>query len=55
MLISGLVYNYKCDGCNDTCYGKAKRHLKVRIFEHMGILHLTVKKVKIDNNKLMPI
>ena len=52
MLLSGLVYKYKCGGCNATCYGKTKRHFKVRICEHLGISHLTEKKVKIDNNKL---
>ena len=55
MLLSGLVYQYKCGGCNATYYGKTKRHFKVRICEHLGISHLTGKKVKIDNNKLMAI
>ena len=31
-LLSGLVYKYKCGGCNATYYGKTKRHFKVRIF-----------------------
>ena len=47
MLLSGLVYKYKCGGCNVTYYGKTKRYL--------GISHLTGKKVKIDNNKLTAI
>ena len=51
MLLSGLVYQYRCGGCNATYYGKAKCHFKVRICEHSGISHLTDKKVKIDNNK----
>ena len=51
MLLSGLVYKYKCGGCNATYYGKTKRHFKVQICEHLGISHLTDKKVKIDNNK----
>ena len=55
MLLSGLVYQYKCGGCNATYYGKTKRHFKVRICEHSGISHLTEKKVKIDNNKLTTI
>ena len=55
MLLSGLVYQYKCGGCNVTYYGKTKRHFKVPICEHLGISHLTGKKVKIDNNKLMAI
>ena len=55
MLLSGLVYKYKCGGCNATYYGKTKRHFKVRICEHLGISHITGKKVKIDSNKLMAI
>ena len=48
MLISGLVYKYKCDGCNATYYGKTKHHFKVRICEQLGISHLTGKKANID-------
>ena len=55
MLLSGLGYKYKSGGCNATCYGKTKRHFKVRICKHLGISHLTDKKVKIDNNKLTAI
>ena len=55
MLLSGLVYKYKCRGCNATDYGKTKRHFKVRICEHLGISDLTEKKVKIENNKLTAI
>ena len=55
MLLSGLVYQYKCCGCNATYYGKTKHHFKVRICEHLGISHLTEKKLKIDNNKLTAI
>ena len=55
MLFSGLVYQYKCGGCSATYYGKTKRHFKVRICEHLGISHLTEKKVKTDNNKLTSI
>ena len=52
MLLSGLVYQYKCGGCNAIYYGKTKSHFKVRICEHLGISHLAEKKVKIGNNKL---
>ena len=55
MLLSGLVYKYKCGGCNANYYGKTKRHFKVWICEHLGVSHLTGKKVKIDNNKLTAI
>ena len=55
MLLSGLAYQYKCGGCNATYYRKTKRHFKVRIREHLGISHLTEKKVKTENNKLTAI
>ena len=42
-LQSGLVYRFKCGGCNTTYYGKTKRHFKVRICEHLGVSHLTNK------------
>ena len=32
-----------------------KRHFKVRICEHLGIWHLSEKKVKVGNNKLTAI
>ena len=44
LLHSGLVYCFKCSGCNATYYGKTKPHFKVRICEHLGISHLTGKK-----------
>ena len=44
MLPSGLVYQYKCGGCNATYYGNTKRHFKVRICEHLGISHFTEKR-----------
>ena len=55
MLLPGLVYEYERGGCNATYYGKTKRHFKVRICEHLGISHLTEKKVKIDNSKVTTI
>ena len=55
MLLSGLVYQYKCGGYNAIYYGKTKRHFKVRICEHLSVSHLSEKKVKIDNNKLTAI
>ena len=44
MLLSGLVYHYKCVGCNATYYRKTKRQFKVRICEHLGISHFTEKR-----------
>ena len=52
MLLSRLVCKCKCVGCNATYYGKTKRYFKNRISEHLGILHLTGNKVKIDNSTL---
>ena len=55
MFLSGVVYQFKCGGCNATYYGKTKRHFKVRICKHLGISHLADKKVKTGNNKLTAI
>ena len=55
MLLSGLVCKYKRGGCNATYYRKIKRHFNIRICEHLGISHLTEKKLKIDNNNLTAI
>ena len=55
MLLSRLVYKYKCGGCNTTYCGKTKGYFKVRNCEHLRISFLTRKKVKIDKNKLMVI
>ena len=49
-LRSGIVYKFKCGGCNATYYGKTKRHFKVRTCEHLGISALTGKRVKGDND-----
>ena len=42
-LRSGIVYKFQCGSCNATYYGKTKRHLKVRMCEHLGISALTGK------------
>ena len=34
MLLSGLVYQYKCGGCSATYCGKTKRHFKARSCEY---------------------
>ena len=46
----GIVCKCKCGGCNATYYGKAKRHFKVRIWEHLGVSALTGKRMKGDND-----
>ena len=45
LILSGLVYRFKCSGCNATYYGKTKRHFKVRACEHAGISPLTGKRL----------
>ena len=42
-LRSNIVYQFTCGRCNATCYGETCRHLKVRVGEHSGILHLMSK------------
>ena len=49
-LHSGIVYKFKCGGCNGTYYGKTKRHFKIRMCEHLGVSALTGKRVKGDND-----
>ena len=51
-LLSGIVYKYKCGSFNVTYYGKTKRHFKIRIYKHLGFLHLTREKMKIDTINL---
>ena len=55
MLFLGLVYKYKCGGCNAMYYGKSKHHFKLRVCEHLGISHLTERNVRTGNNKLTAI
>ena len=49
-LRSGIVYKFKCGGCNATYYGKTKCHFKVRMCEHLGVSALTGKRVKGDSD-----
>ena len=49
-LRSGIVYKFKCGGCNATYNGKTKRHFKVRICEHLGVSALTGKRAKGNND-----
>ena len=49
--ISSLVlYKYTCDVCNASYIGKTKRHLKVRLCEHLGISNKTGKALKYNPN-----
>ena len=45
-LCSGIVYSFKSNSCNAIYYGKTKRHFYVTSAEHMGISHLTNKRLK---------
>ena len=45
-LQSHLVYKFSCSNCNVTYYGKIECHLNVRSSEHIGISHLTGKRVE---------
>ena len=49
-LRSGIVYKFKCGGCNATYYGKTKRHFKVKMCERLEDSALIGKGVKGDNN-----
>ena len=42
-----LHSNFKCNNiCSDICYGKTKRHFKIRACEHLGITPLTGERGK---------
>ena len=45
-----LCYKFQCSSCNATYYGKTKRHLKVRVSEHMGVSACTGKSIKSIKN-----
>ena len=49
-LISGAVYKFKRDLCNEPYYGESIRHLDIRSGKHIGVSPLTEKKVKPSNN-----
>ena len=49
-LRSGIVYKFKCGGCNATYYSKTKRHFKVKMCEQLGVSALTGNRVKGDND-----
>ena len=49
-LRSGIVYKFKCGGCNATYYGKTKTRFKVRMCQHLGVSALTGKRVKGDDD-----
>ena len=48
---SFVVYKFTCGECNVTYIGKTKRHLKVRMCEHLGISYITGKPRKFNQNQ----
>lgn len=47
---SGIVYKYSCGCCNVTRIGKTMRYLNVRASDHLGVPHLTGRRVAICHN-----
>ena len=45
-LLCEVIYKCMCGRCNSCYYGKMDRQLKVRSGEHIGISHMTFRKVK---------
>ena len=43
---SHLVYKYTCSCCNTTYCGESERNFFVRASEHLGMTHLSGKRVK---------
>ena len=41
-----IVYKFTCGECNITYIGKTKRHLKLRMCEHLGLSPKTGKEYK---------
>ena len=49
-LISGVVYKYQCNLCNECDYGKSITHLDIRSGDHIGLFYLTGKNTKTSTN-----
>ena len=45
-----LCYKFQCSNCNANYCGKAKRHFKVQVSEHMGVSANTSKNIKSTKN-----
>ena len=43
---SNVIYEYKCNICNDVYISETKRHLLVRQYEHLSRSILTEKPIK---------
>ena len=46
MLHSNILYDVKCNICNDIYYSKTICQFKVRVRQHLGITPLTMQRVK---------
>ena len=46
----GIVYKFKCGGCNATCYGKTTRYVKSRMCQLLGFYGLPRKRSKSDED-----
>ena len=44
-----FIYNFICNSSNAKYFGKAKRHYRTQISEHIGVSPLTGKYVKINS------
>ena len=47
-LVSCVVYEYTCAGCNSFYYGETERHLKFRSGKRIGISLVILKKTKLS-------
>src|SRR6201996_1021007 len=45
-MCSHVVYKYTCASCNASYVGQKTKHIRQRISEHRGVLHLTGKVMK---------
>ena len=51
-LTSGVVYKFQCGLCNESYHGECVRHLNVKIREHIAILPLPKKQVKLEDRSV---
>ena len=45
-----LCYKFQCSNCNANYCGKAKRHFKIEVSEHIGVSANTSKNIKSTKN-----
>ncbi len=49
-LCSGVIYQFTCDGCKAIYFGKTRRHLGIRVAEHLGVSALTGKRLQVPQD-----